>query len=631
MDRNSLTGFILICLLSLVYFWYTMPTEEQIEAARQKQDSIALLKKNNTAPSVSSNDNSNVNQNDGVASTNGNVEGTNNEVAQNNYGTFFKEASSGTVQQHALENDLIKIDFSNIGGRVDKVELKNFKTYDKKPLVLLDSEYDEFGYEFFVNNYLVKTNNLFFKVDEQTANSITYKAHADEESYILQKYTLRDGEYMMDYDVQFVGMDNIIPSNNSYINLKWKALLRKQEKLRDGYGEMYMTSVFYKDSEDEVEYCDCNKTDDETLQSNLKWVGFKQQFFNQTLIAKDNFTGGKLEVVVPENEEIVDTLKYAHADLTIPYRQESQLNFPMQMYYGPNDFSILKSYDLGMQDMIPLGGSIFRWFNQWMIIPLFNFLNKYITSYGIIILILTLMIKALLFPLTYKTYQSAAKMNVLKPDIAAINAKYKDKDKQKAQMETMQLYRKAGVNPAGGCLPTILQMPILFAMYRFFPASIELRQQPFLWADDLSTYDSILELPFNIPLYGDHVSLFTILMALSSFLYMRVNSQMTPSTNEAMAAQMKIMQNFMPIMFLGIFNSFAAGLTYYFFLSNLITYLQQFVIKKFFINEDKLKAQIASNKTKVRKKSKFQKRLEDLQKQSEQMQRERQKGKKRRR
>jgi len=511
MDRNSLTGFILICLLSLVYFWYTAPTQEQIDAAQQKhqqkQDSIARL--NNSNAPVSSPSAANTIQNDGISSTDTSADNTSNEVKTNNYGTFFKQASSGTAEQTTLENDLIKIDFSSKGGRVDYVELKNFKDYKKEPLILLDSEYDEFGYEFFVNNYLVKTNDLFFTVEEQTTNSITYKANADEESYILQKYTLRDGEYMLDYDVQFVGMDNIIPSNISYINLKWKALLRKQEKLRDGYGEMPMTSVFYKDSEDEVEYCNCGKSDEASMQSNIKWVGFKQQFFNQTLIAKENFLGGNLAVIVPEKENIQDTLKYAHAELAIPYRQESSLNFPMQMYYGPNDFSILKSYDLDMQEMIPLGGSIFRWFNQWMIIPIFNFLNNYIASYGIIILILTLLIKALLFPLTYKTYQSAAKMNVLKPDIAAINEKWKDKDKQKAQMETMQLYRKAGVNPAGGCLPTLLQMPILFAMYRFFPASIELRQESFLWADDLSTYDSIFELPFHIPLYGDHVSLFT--------------------------------------------------------------------------------------------------------------------------
>jgi len=493
-------------------------------------------------------------------------------------------------------------------------------------LILTDELYDKFGYEFFIGNYLVNTNDLFFEIENKGNNSISYKAYADDNSYIEQIFTLPNDSYMMDYDLKLVGMEDVLPRNLSYINFKWKALLKKQERLRKS--EMPMTSVFRGDAENEVEYCDCNKTDEESLQNNIKWVGFKQQFFNQSIIADEYFLGGNLNITVPENDKIVDTLKYVSAELNIPYKHEAEMTFPMRLYYGPNDFQILKSYDVGLQEMIPLGGSVFRWFNQWMIIPLFNFFDNYIASYGIIILILTLLIKGILFPLTYKTYQSAAKMNLLKPDIAAINEKHK-KDKQKAQMETMQLYRKAGVNPAGGCLPTLLQMPILFAMYRFFPASIELRQQGFLWADDLSTYDSIYELGFNIPLYGDHISLFTLLMSLSTFLYMRVNQQMTPTTNEAMAAQMKIMQNIMPVMFLGIFNNFASGLTYYFFLSNLTTYLQQFVIKRFFIDEDKLKKQIASNKVKVRKKSKFQQRLEDIQKQSEQVQRERLKKKNR--
>jgi len=333
-----------------------------------------------------------------------------------------------------------------------------------------------------------------------------------------------------------------------------------------------------------------------------------------------------MAVRVPEDLEKSETLKWAKADLRIPFQHMPDYHFPMQMYIGPNDYSLLSAYDLNMEKMIPLGKNVFRFFNVWLIIPIFKFLNNYIASYGIIILILTVLIKLLLFPLTYKTYQSSAKMNLLKDDIKQINEKY-EKDKQKAQMETMKLYRSAGVNPAGGCLPTLLQMPILFAMYRFFPASIELRQESFLWADDLSTYDSIMQLPFNIPIYGDHVSLFTLLMTVSSFLYMRVNSQMTPATNEAMAAQMKIMQNFMPIMFLGIFNKLAAALTFYFFLSNMFTYLQQFIIKKFFIDDEKLKLQIAKNKTKKVKKSKFQQRLEDLQKQSADLQKQRNKKK----
>lgn len=629
MDRNSLTGFILICLLSLAYFWYMSPSEEEIEREKQRLDSIALVQKGNENVVKDAQPANNA--------INPIEQGQQPQVTDSTkvadaYGGYFKKAATGAESITTLQNDLIKIDFSNKGGRVKKVELNNFKTSDKReekhlqPLILTDEQYDKFGYEFFIGNYLINTNNLFFEAENKGNNSISYKAYADDNSYIEQTFTLQDGSYMIDYDLNLVGMDDVLPRNLSYINLKWKALLKKQEKLRKS--EMPMTSIYRGDAEKEVDHCDCNKTDEESLQSNIKWVGFVQQFFNQAIIADEYFLGGKLDITVPENDKLIDTLKYASAELNIPYQHQPEMTFPMRLYYGPNDFQILKSYDIGMQEVIPLGGSVFRWFNQWLIIPLFNFFDNYIASYGIIILILTLLIKGMLFPLTYKTYQSAAKMNLLKPDIAAINEKHK-KDKQKAQMETMQLYRKAGVNPAGGCLPTLLQMPILFAMYRFFPSSIELRQQGFLWADDLSTYDSILDLGFNIPLYGDHISLFTLLMSLSTFLYMRVNQQMTPTTNEAMAAQMKIMQNIMPIMFLGIFNNFASGLTYYFFLSNLTTYAQQFVIKRFFIDEDKLKKQIASNKVKVRKKSKFQQRLEEIQKQSEQIQRERQKKQKR--
>ncbi len=425
---------------------------------------------------------------------------------------------------------------------------------------------------------------------------------------------------MLDYDVQFVGFDNdMLNSSNRIIQLNWKSIMRAHEK--EAKSEIPMSSVFYRDEADEVDYCNCNK-DDETDVTGVKWVGFKQQFFNQTLIADDKFERGDFEVKMgPENAQ--DTIKIASANLEIEYfAGKDQFNIPMQMYLGPNDFSLLKSYDLDLDRMVPLGGNIFRFINARVIIPLFNFLNGFIPNYGIIILILTLLIKLVLFPLTYRTYKSSAKMNLLKDDIKAINEKH-SKDRQKAQMETMALYRKAGVNPAGGCLPTLLQMPILFAMYRFFPASIELRQQPFLWAEDLSTYDSIMQLPFNIPFYGDHVSLFTLMMTVSSFLYMRMNQQMTPQTNEAMASQMKIMQYAMPVMFLGIFNSLSAALTYYFFLSNIITYIQQYVIKKFFINEDKLKAQIAANKKKPVKKSNFQKRLEDMQRQSQELQKDR--------
>jgi len=633
MDKNTLIGFVLIGLLTIGYMYYISPTPEQLEAAKRKQDSIELVKQRQIANQNNQNSFNNSNQQQGTFNENQN-NSINPNAAPNqtqtptnqvtNIGGFFGNHTTGTSQIHTLENDLVKLDINNKGGRISKAELKNFKTYDGQPLVLMDGEQNSFNYQFFLNNQQVNTQNLFFNIENASANEVKLKASANENSYIIQTYTLKDGEYMVDYDIQFVGFDNILNRNQNYINLNWATELKRQEKVP--YNESIVSSIFYQDSDEDVDYCNCTKSDEVELQSSLKWVGFKQQFFNQSIIADTYFDAGKMAVRVPEDLEKSETLKWAKADLRIPFQHMPDYHFPMQMYIGPNDYSLLSAYDLNMEKMIPLGKNVFRFFNVWLIIPIFKFLNNYIASYGIIILILTVLIKLLLFPLTYKTYQSSAKMNLLKDDIKQINEKY-EKDKQKAQMETMKLYRSAGVNPAGGCLPTLLQMPILFAMYRFFPASIELRQESFLWADDLSTYDSIMQLPFNIPIYGDHVSLFTLLMTVSSFLYMRVNSQMTPATNEAMAAQMKIMQNFMPIMFLGIFNKLAAALTFYFFLSNMFTYLQQFIIKKFFIDDEKLKLQIAKNKTKKVKKSKFQQRLEDLQKQSADLQKQRNKKK----
>jgi len=637
MDKNTLIGFVLIGLLTIGYMWYIAPSTEQIEATKRKQDSIELVKQRQIANQNNQNSQNNFNNTNGKdanqnnpqitnnvdTSSNNNTNQVNNQTA--NIGGFFTNHVSGSNQIQVLENDLVKLDISTEGGRISKAELKNFKTYEGEPLVLMDGPQNSFNYQFFINNLQVNTQNLFFTIENATATEVQLKASANANSHIIQTYTLKDGDYMVDYDIQFVGFDKILSRSVNDINLNWATELRRQEKVP--YNESIVSSIFYQDSEEDVDYCSCTKTDEQEIQSSLKWVGFKQQFFNQTLIADSYFNAGKMAVRVPEDLEKSNILKWTKADLSIPFEHTANFSFPMQMYIGPNDYGILAERDLNLEKMIPLGKSVFRFFNVWLIIPLFKFLNNYIASYGIIILILTILIKLLLFPLTYKTYQSSAKMNLLKDDIKLINEKH-EKDKQKAQMETMKLYRSAGVNPAGGCLPTMLQMPILFAMYRFFPASIELRQQSFLWADDLSTYDSIMQLPFNIPIYGDHVSLFTLLMTLSSFLYMRVNSQMTPATNEAMAAQMKIMQNFMPIMFLGIFNKLAAALTFYFFLSNMFTYLQQWVIKKFFIDEEKLKVKIAQNKTKKVKKSKFQKRLEDLQKQSAEIQKQRNKKKK---
>lgn len=628
MDKNSIIGFVLLGMLVIAYTYFNAPTAEQMEQMKRKQDSLNLVQKNKQTKNNSNSFDSNKRQQDFNSQNDRTVQNkkARKQIAQT--GKFFGGFKKGKEKIVSLQNSKIKLDFTTKGGRIKKAELNEFKTWDKKPLILLDGQDNKFNYQFSIGSYIVNTQDLYFNVSKSGKNYVQFIANADSQSYILQTYTLKENDFLIDYNVEFVGFDNIIPPNQNMISLQWQSELIQQEKVYAN--EAMMTSVFYENVENDVDYCDCNKSDNERIGESMNWISFKQQFFNQSLLPKQDFESAKIEIKqYEEDEEFTVANKYkglktAKADINISYSRSNTFAYPMAMYLGPNNYSRLKTFDSNFYKIIPLGNSIFGWMNRNFIIPIFNFLNKYIGNYGLIIIVLTLIIKLLLFPLTFKTYQSSAKMKLLKPDIEAINQKH-EKDKQKAQLETMSLYRKAGVNPAGGCLPTLLQMPILFAMYRFFPSSIELRQQSFLWASDLSTYDSIFNLPFEIPLYGAHVSLFTLLMTVSNFFYMRMNQQMTPTTNEAMAAQMKMMQYFMPIMFLGIFNKLAAALTFYFFLSNVISYLQQYVIKNYFIDEGALKKQIAANKLKTPKKSKWQQRLENMQKTQMEMQKKRKK------
>ncbi len=335
-------------------------------------------------------------------------------------------------------------------------------------------------------------------------------------------------------------------------------------------------------------------------------IGFKQQYFNATLIADKGFENGDVKI---EYQEKSPDLKSMKARLTIPYGHGNSENFPMRFYLGPNHYQTLLSYEIEMEDLIPLGWPVVRQVNKYMIIPLFNFLKDYVGNYGLIILILTIIIKLALFPLTYRTYLSGAKMKLVKPELDDIKEKYKG-DQQKIGVEQMKLFRQVGANPLGGCLPMLLQMPFLIAMFYFFPASIELRQEGFLWATDLSSYDSIYDLPFSIPFYGDHVSLFTLLMCVTTIIYTKTNAAMTGQSTQM--PQMKMMMYMMPIMMLFIFNDFSSALTYYYFLQNVISFGQQWVIKKWFIDEEEVRRRLTERKTKPQKKGKFQKRMEKL-------------------
>lgn len=535
------------------------------------------------------------------------------------YGVF-SGAAKGEQDFITLENNKIELKISLKGGRVYSARLKDYVTYDSLPLILFSGDSTIFGFNFFTaDNNAVRTNNLYFKPvsDEKSfvvisqPLSVSLRLYADTGKYIEYKYTLAPDKYSLAYDVTFKNMQGILPQNQTSIMLDWKMYIPQQEKGRTNE-ENYGTDIKYKYYQGDVEWLkqrqqkELEKAD---IPMKLSWVAFVDQFFSSIIINEDHFLNGSISSTRTLTSE--KYIRYNTSELGVPFTPGSDTKLKMKMYFGPNHISTLRKEGYQIEKIVFLGRSVIGWISRFVIIPIFNWLEKYIKSYGLIILILTLIIKVVLFPLTFKSYQSQAKMQVLKPLVEELGKKFpKKEDAMKKQQATMDLYKRAGVNPMGGCLPMLLQFPILFAMFRFFPVSIELRHAHFLWATDLSTYDSILTLPFKIPMYGDHVSLFTLLMTASSLLTMK----MTGSSPGQDQPGMKIMMYMMPVMFMVMLNNFSAGLTYYYFLANMITWLQNIVSKRF-INQEKVLATLEENRKKPVQKSKWQKRLEDAAKQ----------------
>ena len=509
----------------------------------------------------------------------------------------------------------MKLTLSNKGAAPVMAELKNYVTFDSLPLYLFDKETSEFSFSFWLNqSQEVKSRDLFFEAvdDEMSSTKAVYRMYGDTRDQFLELvYELPAGEsYLVDAHIQSVGMDALLSASEDQFELNWQIQAPFHERSREQ--EQQKTTVFYKYMDDEADYISESNYEEEDLEASAHWVSFKQQFFSAAIIAEQGFSKDNAEIETIELEDENYTKGMA-ARLTLEFDNERDPTFPFQFYLGPNHYQTLNNLEIGLEGQIDLGWLIFGWVNRWMVIPVFNFLDTYTgLSYGIIILVLTILIKLLLFPLTWKNYVSSARMKALKPEIDEINEKMKDKDAMAKQQATMTLYRQAGVNPMAGCIPMLLQLPILYAMFRFFPASIELRQESFLWAADLSTYDSIFSLPFEIPYYGAHVSLFTILMAISTFFYSKYNMDMAGGGGSAQLPQMKMMIYFMPVMLLFFFNSYSSGLSYYYLTANVISMVQQFVIKRYFINEDAIRAKIQKNKTKPKKKSNFQQRLEKM-------------------
>lgn len=616
MDKNSVVGLVLIAILLVGYSIFSQPGEEQLEAQQRAADSLAALQvEQDAANRVES---AAVTENATMADTVPLDSAGQAEVGAElkaRYGVLAA-ASTGENQDITITTDLLEITFSNKGGVPVKANLLKYTTYDSMPLILFDRETAKMGYEFtYPSLGNLNTSDFFFASSESSktigggdSDQITFTLQMDGGRKIENIYTVSGDEYNIGMETRFYDVDGVVTAPK----LVWDMTARHIEKGIDI--ERNNSTIFFKAENEGRDYLSETSDDDDLIDDErLEWVAFKQHFFSAILIANGTFNKGVSLESKPFEEEVTDFTQSYHAEFPVDPSGSSTV-FSAQLYMGPNDYKVLKDYGKELDKVINLGWGIFGWVNKWVVIPIFDWLETTGLSFGINILILTVIIKLVLSPLTFKNYMSSAKMRVIKPEVDAITEKYKDADPMKKQQATMDLYRKTGVNPFSGCIPMVIQMPILYAMFRFFPSSIQLRHEGFLWADDLSAYDSIYTLPFEVPFYGDHVSLFTILMAVSMFFYTMYNTNQMPQQTQPGMPNMKVIMYIFPFMMLFFFNSFASGLSYYYFLANMFSIAQMLVIKNVFIDEDKIHAKIEENKKKKanKGKSKFQSKLEEM-------------------
>ena len=621
MDRNTFYGFLAIGAILIGFSYYTSKQSEKYAQEKHRLDSIAAEKV--AAEKAYGSE---------TAAPTGTATEQQNTLSSQ---ALTTQTARGEQSFYTIENDVVAVTITNRGGRVYSVRIKNYQAYNSKPLVLFEGDKNDFALTFYTSDsrnfttsdfdFRPQTSETSYTLAEnEAAYTFVMRLQVGEGQLVDYEYTLRKGSYMVDFSIKLEGLRNVTNAD-----LLWSYSAFQQEKAF-GNENSYSTVAYSYPGEASIEELGLGDgSKEETVKTRLQWIAFKQQFFSSILVAKgENFYGAYVGYITYKPDNRDHLLKQYVANIQLPVAAQRDQTLPMAFYFGPNHYSTLKSYESNFHQLVPLGGWIIGWINRLLVIPIFDLLGKYIASYGVIILILTIIIKLLLFPLTFKSYISSAKMRLLKPDVDKIAKKYpKKEDAMKKQQETMALYKKAGASPMGGCLPIVVQFPILIAMFRFFPASIELRQQSFLWADDLSGFDSILSLPFSIPFYGDHVSLFTLLMAAALFVSSRMSMAQTPDTG---MPGMKFMTLYlMPAMMLFWFNSYAAGLSYYYCLSNLITIGQNFATRRL-VNEDKLHARMKENSKKPVKKSKFQSKLEEMARKQQQQQQLQQKKKNRR-
>ena len=625
MNKNSVIGFILIGVILFGFSWYQSRQYRKQAEYQAQLDSLALvqMREQMKADSIYRAEHPELYAADSTGASSVVAPGHKAQHTPVYKDSALNVASNATAGLYRLSNDRVEITYTTQGAQPYSVLIKDYMTYDSTDLYLFKPDMSEYGVTVYAGES-INTKNFVFDVAESTDSTLVMRLPFANGGYIEQKYTLAPGSYMVQNELSFVDMEAVIPRNVTMFDIDWSVVIPRLEK---GYSnELQYSKLDYRFPDDKkVHDLGRGKSEDKRIDARVSWFAFQQQFFSAIMRAKDDFASTDLKVKFYDEDDpqrdLMNCSARMRCDLDI---SSSRVTVPFEFYFGPNDFKTLKSYDQKYEKIIPLGGWLVGWISRIAIIPCFDFFGKFISNYGIIILLMTILIKLVVSPLTIKSYISSAKMNVIRPEVDKLNEKYpKQEDAMKKQQAMMNLYKRAGINPMGGCLPMLLQFPILFAMFRFFPASIELRQQGFLWADDLSAYDSILDLPFRIPLYGDHVSLFALLMAVSMFIYSKMTS--SQMSNDPNMAGMKFMSVWlMPIMMLFICNNLSSGLSYYYLLSNIITMLQTWFIRRFVVDEKKIHAQLAATEGKPLPKSKWQQRLEEAQKMQEQAMREQQ-------
>jgi len=548
--------------------------------------------------------------------------------AQSQLGAFGYSATlpSATENSTTISNDVLELTIDNKGGYISEAHLTQYKTYDSIPVYLIRDGNADFNINFTTTDgRVLDTRNLYFEpsLTQSGENQVlSMRLKVSETDFLEYRYVLKPGEYMLDFSIRSQGLNQVF-NNSRDINLDWK--LRGYRFSKSISYENRYTELYYEYDGGKDDYLGHGDfTDDE--EEDITYVAFKQHFFTSILLTDTPFERGKFTSRNLVQDEDIDTLYTKEYTATLPLTLNGgELNYNMNWYYGPTDFKILNDYDRNLDEIVPLGWGIFGWINQYIFIPFFSFLSGVLPSYGIAIIVMTIVVRIVLSPVTYKSYLSQAKMKVLRPEINELNEKFKD-NPMKKQQETMKLYSKAGASPMSGCLPALMQIPVFYALFQFFPSAFELRQKGFLWADDLSSYDTIAELPFNIPFYGDHVSLFPILASIAIFIYMMMTTGQTmQQTQQPGMPNMKFIMYLSPLLMLFFFNNYASGLSLYYFTSNLITIGIMLVIKYAIIDEDKIHAKIQENKKKPKKQGKFARKMQEMMEQAEQQQK---KGKK---